>query len=109
MEGSISAAVVGILCVLLGILNMRGNISTLHRYHRHRVSEEDRLPFGKRVGLGTVIIGCSMLAFSLFSFVADHTETELFILIGTVILILGLITGLLITFRAMLRYNKGIF
>ena len=51
MAGNVVAFLVGVVCIVLGISNMRGNISSLHSYHRHRVSEEDRIPFGKQVGL----------------------------------------------------------
>ena len=100
---------IGVICIVLGIINMKGNISTLHSYHRHRVSEEDRIPFGKAVGLGTIICGISCVIFSAFSAVAFYTETKLFSLIGTVILISGLALGLGISFYAMIKYNKGIF
>ena len=64
MTGNIVAFLVGVVCIVLGISNMRGNISSLHSYHRHRVSEEDRIPFGKQVGLGTIIIGIGIMVFS---------------------------------------------
>jgi hypothetical protein len=57
MPAFVVTALVGIVCIVLGISNMKGNISSLHSYHRSRVSEEDRIPFGKKVGLGTIIIG----------------------------------------------------
>ena len=47
----------GILIIIIGIVNMTGNISTLHSYHRHRVRPEDIKPFGRLVGLGTLLIG----------------------------------------------------
>ncbi|MBO5294749.1 MAG: hypothetical protein J6B71_05865, partial [Clostridia bacterium] len=94
---------------VLGISNMRGNISSLHSYHRHRVSEEDRIPFGKQVGLGTIIIGVDIMVFSVLSSVTLYTENDIFILIGTAILIIGIILGLIISFRAMIKYNKGVF
>ena len=101
--------VVGVVCIVLGISNMRGNISSLHSYHRHRVSEEDRIPFGKQVGLGTIIIGVGIMVFSVLSSVTLYTENDIFILIGTAILIIGIILGLVISFRAMIKYNKGVF
>jgi hypothetical protein len=45
MAGNIVTFLVGVVCIVLGISNMRGNISSLHSYHRSRVSEEDRSPF----------------------------------------------------------------
>ena len=109
MIGNIVAFLVGIVCIVLGISNMRGNISTLHSYHRHRVSEEDRIPFGKQVGLGTMVIGIGIIIFSVLSTVTLYTENNIFILIGTAVLIVGIVAGLIISFKAMIKYNKGIF
>lgn len=109
MPAFIISFIVGIICVILGISNMRGNISSLHSYHRHRVSEEDRIPFGKRVGLGTIIIGGGVMAFSGVSVVGLYTDNEIFTLIGTGVMIASLVAGLCISFAAMIKYNKGIF
>ena len=109
MAGNIVTFLVGVVCIFLGISNMRGNISTLHSYHRHRVSEEDRIPFGKQVGLGTMVIGIGIIIFSVLSTVTLYTENNIFILIGTAVLIVGIVAGLIISFKAMIKYNKGIF
>ena len=109
MAGNIVTFLVGVVCIVLGISNMRGNISSLHSYHRSRVSEEDRIPFGKQVGLGTIIVGIGIIVFSVLSSVTLYTENDIFILVGTAILIIGIILGLVISFRAMIKYNKGIF
>ena len=109
MVGNIVTFLVGVVCIVLGISNMRGNISSLHSYHRNRVSEEDRIPFGKQVGLGTIIVGICIIAFSVLSSVTLYTENDIFILVGTAVLIIGIILGLVISFHAMIKYNKGIF
>ena len=109
MVGNIVTFLVGLVCVVLGISNMRGNISSLHSYHRHRVSEEDRIPFGQQVGLGTIIVGIGIIAFSILSSITIYTENNIFILVGTAILIISIILGLILCFRAMIKYNKGIF
>ena len=101
--------IVGVVLTVLGISNMRGNISSLHSYHRHRVSEEDRIPFGKQVGLGTVIIGVGIIIFSILSAITLYTENNTFVLIGIAVLIVGIIVGLVLSFKAMIKYNKGIF
>ena len=105
----IIAFLVGVLFIVLGISNMRGNIASLHSYHRHRVSKEDRIPFGKQVGLGTVIIGIGIIIFSFLSAVTLYTENNIFTLIGTAVLIVGIVVGLIMSFKAMIKYNKGIF
>ena len=109
MVGNVVTFLVGVVCIVLGISNMRGNISSLHSYHRHRVSEEDRIPFGKQVGLGTIIIGIGIMVFSVLSSVTRYTENDIFVSIGTALLIIGIILRLVISFRAMHKYNKGIF
>ena len=109
MLAFIVSFIVGIICIALGITNTRGNISTLHSYHTHRVSEEDRLPFGKLVGLGTIIIGCAVDIFSVLSAITLYIQLPLLIWIGTAIMIVGIIAGMAISFYAMIKYNKGIF
>ena len=109
MTGFILSFFVGVLCIVLGILNTKGNISSLHSYHRHRVSPEDVLPFGKKVGLGMIIIGSAIVLFSALSTISLYTEKSVYTLLGTVVLISGLVVGLGITFYAMIKYNKGIF
>ena len=106
---AILTALVGAACIVLGIGNMRGNLSSLHAYHRHRVAEEDRLPFGKKVGLGTVIVGGAVIIFSALCAVTALTEKQVFMLAGVGIMLFGLAAGLGISIDAMLRYNKGIF
>ena len=101
--------ILGVVCILLGISNMHGNISSLHSYHRHRVAEENRLPFGRLVGLGTIIIGASFMVFNAFSYISVLTENEIYMIIGSAIMIAGIIVGLIISFYAMIKYNKGIF
>lgn len=109
MESSIVTLLVGIVLIVLGISNMQGNISSLHYYHRHRVSEKDRITFGKKVGLGTIIIGVGIVLFSGLSAATFYTENNIYILIGSVIMIISIVVGLIISFRAMIKYNKGIF
>ena len=109
MGGFLVSFLVGVLCIILGINNMKGNISSIHSYHRSRVSEEDRIPFGKGVGLGTVIIGVAIILFSILSALSVAMGNDVFDLIGTGIMILGIVIGMIISFAAMKKYNNGIF
>ena len=79
MIGFAVSFIVGVVCIILGISNMRGNISSLHEYHRHRVCEADRIPFGKQVGLGTIIIGCGVCLFSVLSAISVYIESSVFV------------------------------
>lgn len=109
MTESIMTLIFGALVCVLGIINMTGNVSSLHSYHRKRVREEDRKPFGRLVGLGTLLVGASLIAESVFSMIYASTQIAAYEIVGSVILIAGMITGIIITFIAMIKYNKGIF
>ena len=109
MEAFITTNVLGIVLCVLGCMNMKGNISSLHWYHRQRVIEEDRKPFGKLVGLGTMMIGVAMILFGILFWIYEATMMEWLIIVGTVILGIGIVLGLCLSFYAMIKYNKGIF
>lgn len=94
--------IIGLALIVIGALNMKGNISLLHSYHTKRVKEEDILPFGKKVGTGTTIIGIAVIAAGILSILN-------FAVISTVIMGVGMAIGLVIIFHAMFKYNKGIF
>ena len=55
------------------------------------------------------MIGVGIIMFSALSVVTLYTDNEVFTLIGTGILIAGIIVGFVICFKAMIKYNKGIF
>ncbi len=107
--GVIVTAAVGIICIVLGIINSKGDISSLHSYHRSRVKEEDVLPFGRMIGLGTIIIGATIVVYSGFLLAAELFGTIAFANVGIIIMAIGIIAGLVITFYAMKKYNGGIF
>ena len=109
MAAFITTAGLGLLVSILGIINMTGNISSLHWYHRQRVTEENRKPFGKLVGLGTLIIGLAMIVFGILFLIFEQTQLGALVIIGTVELIAGIIVGIIVSFYAMKKYNGGIF
>ena len=109
MIGYAAPIVVGVICIVLGIFNFKGDISSLHSYHRHRVSEQDRLAFGRLVGSGTIIIGVSIVLLGTFMILTELTGIAVFTAVGTALMIVGLGVGLGMSFYAMKKYNKGIF
>ena len=59
---NIALLILGVFISFLGIVNIMGNISTIHSYNRRRVKEEDVPKYGRAVGTGTLIIGVSLIA-----------------------------------------------
>ena len=109
MDNFFVPGILGVILIVLGIMNMKGNISSLHWYHRQRVTEEDRKPFGKLVGLGTLIIGIALVISGILFWISEVTAMELWLIIGCVITVVGIVVGLGLSFYAMIKYNKGIF
>ena len=109
MDNFFVPGILGVILIVLGIMNMKGNISSLHWYHRQRVTEEDRKPFGKLVGLGTLIIGIALVISGILFWISEVTATEIWLIIGCVITVVGIVVGLFLSFYAMIKYNKGIF
>ena len=94
--------IIGLVLIIIGIFNMKGNISMLHSYHRKRVKKEDMIPFGKKVGIGSIIIGITIILAGIFT-ILNYTN------ISNIILGIGLVIGFIIIFYAIFKYNKGIF
>jgi len=109
MTSALVPILLGVLIIGIGIANMKGNISSIHWYHRQRVTEADRIPFGKAVGLGTVIMGAGIAVFGCLNFAAEKMQNNLFLLTGSIVIAASIVVGLAISFWAMIKYNKGIF
>ena len=93
----------GIVLILIGLSNRKGKINSLHSYHRKRVSEQNRLPFGKLVGTGTMMIGTGLIVAGALTF-AGMSET-----VQESVILIGFVPGIGIICYAMFKYNKGIF
>lgn len=93
---------IGVIIFVLGIFNLRGNIASIHWYNRRKVSKEDQLPYCRCVGLGTLIIGVSMVTAGILQ--AIFTAEA-----GAVTILVGIIFGLTLMLYAQFKYNKGIF
>ncbi len=94
--------VIGVCISVIGIINMTGNISTIHSYNRRKVTEEDAPKYGRAVGLGTLIIGAAMVADGILVLL-DLSGTVPYVLIPAVVV------GLALILYAQIKYNHGIF
>ena len=92
----------GILLIAIGILNLKGHIGTIHRYHRRRVSPEDAPAYGRAMGAGTLVVGGSIATAAVFRMIFDLEALDYFTLAGVII-------GLVLMLFAQIRYNRGIF
>ena len=91
----------GLFVSALGIVNIMGNISTIHSYNRREVREEDVLKYGKAVGTGTLIIGASFVVGFAVSFISE--------LLMAIIILPAVIVGLGFILYGQFKYNHGIF
>ena len=105
----ISTIAIGIFLTIIGVINMSGNISMLHSYHRNNVKEEDKKPFGKVVGLGTIICGVAIIIKGVIDFIEYYAKIESLKLVSNVVLIVGLLLGLGLSTYAIIKYNKRLF
>lgn len=97
----IALLILGIFIAIIGIVNIMGNISTIHSYNRRKVREEDAPKYRRAVGTGTLIIGVSLIAAFVTTF---WSETAM-----SFIVIPALVIGLGFILYAQFKYNKGIF
>lgn len=86
---------------VLGVVNIKGNISTIHSYNRRKVKEEDIPKYGKAVGTGTVVIGASLILAYLVTFWNEAAIDY--------IIIPAMVIGLAFILYGQIKYNHGIF
>lgn len=100
---------VGIILILLGMSNRKGNINSIHSYHRNRVSEEDKPIFGKLMGNGSIICGVGILVCGVLDLLTEFTGMPIFTTISPYIIFTSLAVGIGFMIYATNKYNKGIF
>ena len=98
---NIAMLILGLFVSALGIVNIMGNISTIHSYNRRKVREEDVPKYGKAVGTGTLIIGASFVVGFAVSFISE--------LLMAIIILPAVIVGLGFILYGQFKYNHGIF
>ena len=92
----------GIICVMLGIFNMCGNIGSIHWYNRRKVTKENQKAYCLVMGLGTLIIGITLIAATIVQ-VLVGVEQGAFVILG------GVVIGFALMLYAQFKYNRGLF
>ena len=92
----------GLILIVIGIFNRKGNISTIHWYNRRKVSEADRQAYGKWMGLGTILCGAGLMAGGILQYFAPEG-------IWSIPVVVGLVIGLGLMLYAQLKFNHGLF
>lgn len=98
---NLTMLILGLFISIIGIMNIKGNISTIHSYNRRNVKEEDIPKYGKTVGIGTLIIGIALI----ISFVTTFWNE----LIMPFILLPAVVVGLAFMLYGQFKYNNGLF
>lgn len=101
MENIIIRLALGLLISVLGIINIKGNISTIHFYNRRKVTQEDVPKYGKAVGTGTLIAGVSIVLNAVISYWRED--------VAAYIMLPLLAVGLGFILYGQFKYNKGLF
>lgn len=92
----------GIICVMLGIFNMCGNIGTIHWYNRRKVTKENQKAYCMFVGLGTLIVGGAIIAGAVIQALG-------YIAASGLVMGVGVLIGLALILYTQFKYNKGLF
>lgn len=94
--------VFGIIFIILGAFNIKGNVSAIHLYHRQKVSKEDTKKYGQIMGTGMLIIGISFIPTAILLRTFEN-ENLWYPVVG------GIVVGLIFMIYGQIKYNKGIF
>ena len=92
----------GIICVMLGIFNMCGNIGTIHWYNRRKVTKENQKAYCMFVGLRTLIVGVAIIAGAVIQALG-------YIAASGLVMGVGVLIGLALILYTQFKYNKGLF
>ena len=107
--GFCTCLIVGAICIVIGIINMSGNINTLHSYHRRRVRNEDVKKMGRAVGIGMLLCGIGTIALGIGFLVFDTTGSPIWTILGYVSFAIIFGAGITTTIISICKYNKGLF
>ena len=92
---------IGVIIIVLGVVIAFGHIEIIHSYNRARITEETRKPYGKVVGIGSVVLGVGVASDGFIPLFVEEFPP--------VTVIIGSIVGVAIILYGQFKYNKGVF
>ena len=109
ISACVVSIIIGIICIVIGIYNIKGNLSTIHSYHRHRVAEHNKAIFGKLIGVSNIIIGSAISVYGVMAGINYFVCNNTLLFVAGSIMITGILVGIALSFYTLFKYNKGIF
>ena len=106
MGEQITMLIFGILFIIIGVINIKGDISTIHWYNRTRITEQTRHKYGKLMGSGTVVIGGGLIVSAILNMVI---KSNILSIIDSAVILAAVVIGIGLMLYAQIKYNKGIF
>ena len=99
--GIIIELAVGVLLIVLGLLLWKKRmISLLHDYHYRNVKKEDIPAYTREMGIGIITIGSGIIITGVLNMMYSS--------LWWIPLAAGFILGLMILFRAQMKYNGSV-
>ena len=91
---------VGITILILSILFFLGHINLLHEYHRTNVKEEDKLIFGRKIGISLLIMSIGMLSSGAIALINSVLDT-----LALILLFVPLFISIILIVVTIIKYN----
>ena len=105
----IISIIVGIVCFVIGLLSVKGNISILNTKLNQSVAKHNVKPFSKFMGSGYITIGSSAFIFGVLTAINIFVLKSALLIVGASIMFSGLIAGSILCLIAIIKYNNGKF
>jgi hypothetical protein len=99
--GCIVEGLVGLLCIVLGVLLWKKQmISILHDYHHKHVKQKDIPAYTKQIGIGLILVGAGILITGVLNLFYSAY--------WWVALVAGFVSGLIVMYKAQKKYNGSV-
>ncbi|MCH4886268.1 DUF3784 domain-containing protein [Acidaminobacter sp. JC074] len=99
----IFSLILGIFFLGLGWMTWKKEkIELIHSYHHTKVSEENKAPYTKGMGIALIIMGIGMILTGISDSVTGSSYSWIYFVVS-------IIVGLFMIYRVQKKYNGGLF